>query len=45
MKIHHFTIPARDPQRVARVLGELLGAEGYKVTNGPPHASFKRPSA
>jgi len=26
MKIHHFTIPARDPQRVARVLAELLGA-------------------
>ena len=27
MKIHHFTIPARDPQRVARVLAELLGAK------------------
>lgn len=26
MKIHHFTIPARDPERVARVLAELLGA-------------------
>ena len=26
MKIHHFTIPATDPERVARVLAELLGA-------------------
>lgn len=26
MRIHHFTIPARDPERVARVLAELLGA-------------------
>jgi len=26
MKIHHFTIPAREPERVARVLAELLGA-------------------
>jgi hypothetical protein len=26
MKIHHFTIPAQDPGRVARVLAELLGA-------------------
>lgn len=27
MKIHHATIPARDPERVARVLAELLGAK------------------
>jgi catechol 2,3-dioxygenase-like lactoylglutathione lyase family enzyme len=26
MRIHHFTVPARDPQRVASVLAELLGA-------------------
>src|SRR5262245_10535188 len=26
MRIHHFTIPARDTERVARVLAELLGA-------------------
>jgi catechol 2,3-dioxygenase-like lactoylglutathione lyase family enzyme len=26
MRIHHFTVPARDPQRVATVLAELLGA-------------------
>jgi hypothetical protein len=26
MRIHHFTIPAHEPERVARVLAELLGA-------------------
>ncbi|MBK7401159.1 MAG: hypothetical protein IPJ34_34125 [Myxococcales bacterium] len=26
MRIHHFTLPAREPERVARVLAELLGA-------------------
>lgn len=26
MRIHHFTVPARDPQRVASVLAEILGA-------------------
>lgn len=26
MRIHHFTIPAHDPERVARVLAEILGA-------------------
>lgn len=26
MRIHHFTIPAREPERVAHVLAELLGA-------------------
>src|SRR6185312_9441034 len=26
MKIHHFTVPANDPARVASVLAELLGA-------------------
>lgn len=27
MRIHHFTIPAREPERVARVLAELFGAQ------------------
>jgi catechol 2,3-dioxygenase-like lactoylglutathione lyase family enzyme len=27
MRIHHFTIPAHDPERVSRVLAELLGAK------------------
>jgi catechol 2,3-dioxygenase-like lactoylglutathione lyase family enzyme len=26
MRIHHFTVPARNPERVAAVLAELLGA-------------------
>lgn len=26
MKIHHVTVPAHDPERVARVLAEILGA-------------------
>ena len=26
MRIHHFTVPAQDPTRVARVLAEILGA-------------------
>jgi catechol 2,3-dioxygenase-like lactoylglutathione lyase family enzyme len=26
MRIHHFTVPARDPERVARALAEMLGA-------------------
>src|SRR3712207_5212755 len=26
MRIHHFTVPARDPDRVAQVLAEMLGA-------------------
>lgn len=35
MKIHHFTIPARDPQRVARVLAELLGAKVFPNAHPP----------
>ena len=31
MKIHHFTIPAQDPGRVARVLAELLGARALPL--------------
>ena len=26
MRIHHFTVPAREPERVARALAEMLGA-------------------
>ena len=26
MRIHHFTVPAREPARVAAVLAEILGA-------------------
>src|SRR5215468_8068450 len=26
MRIHHFTVPAHDPKRVASLLAELLGA-------------------
>jgi hypothetical protein len=26
VRIHHFTVPAHDPERVARVLAEVLGA-------------------
>jgi catechol 2,3-dioxygenase-like lactoylglutathione lyase family enzyme len=26
MRIHHFTVPARDPERVAHALAEILGA-------------------
>lgn len=35
MRIHHVTIPAREPERVARVLAELLGAEVIPL----PHPS------
>jgi catechol 2,3-dioxygenase-like lactoylglutathione lyase family enzyme len=37
MRIHHFTIPARDPERVARVLAELLG--GRVIPNPHPQGS------
>lgn len=35
MKIHHFTVPAADPARVASVLAELLGACAVPL----PHSS------
>ena len=38
MRIHHFTIPARDPERVARVLAELLGARVIPLPH--PHGSL-----
>ena len=48
MRIHHFTIPARDPQRVASALAEVLGARvvplphpqgGLLVYSGDPDGS------
>src|SRR5262245_25208078 len=38
MRIHHFTIPARDPERVARVLAELLGARVIPLPH--PHGNL-----
>lgn len=38
MKIHHVTIPARDPETVARVLAELLGARVVQL----PHPEGNR---
>jgi catechol 2,3-dioxygenase-like lactoylglutathione lyase family enzyme len=31
MRIHHFTVPARDPENVAAVLAELLGARVISI--------------
>ena len=38
MRIHHFTVPARDPERVARVLAELLGARVIPLPH--PHGTL-----
>jgi hypothetical protein len=38
MRIHHFTIPAHDPERVARVLAEILGARVIPI----PHPAGTR---
>lgn len=38
MRIHHFTIPARDPERVARVLAELFGAQVVPIPH--PHGTL-----
>lgn len=38
MRIHHFTIPAHDPKRVAGVLAELLGARVVPMPH--PHDSL-----
>ena len=38
MRIHHFTIPARDPERVARVLAELFGARVIPLPH--PHGNM-----
>ena len=35
MKIHHITIPAQDPQHVARILAELLGARVAPMPHPP----------
>src|SRR5436190_4019674 len=38
MRIHHFTIPAHDPNRVAHFLAELLGARVVPMPH--PHGSL-----
>jgi catechol 2,3-dioxygenase-like lactoylglutathione lyase family enzyme len=35
MRIHHFSLPAREPERVARVLAELLGARVVPIPHPP----------
>ena len=37
MRIHHFTVPARNPEHVARVLAELLGARVIPLPH--PHGN------
>jgi hypothetical protein len=37
MRIHHFTVPARDPEHVAAVLAELLGARVIPLPH--PHGT------
>ncbi|SMF38568.1 hypothetical protein SAMN06265365_102424 [Tistlia consotensis] len=36
--IHHFSLPARDPRRVAEVLAELIGGRAYRFTGPLPGA-------
>jgi catechol 2,3-dioxygenase-like lactoylglutathione lyase family enzyme len=38
MRIHHFTVPAHDPKRVADLLAELLGARVVPMRH--PHGSL-----
>jgi catechol 2,3-dioxygenase-like lactoylglutathione lyase family enzyme len=38
MRIHHFSVPARDPARVARVLAEILGARVLPMPH--PHGAL-----
>ncbi len=38
--IHHFSIPARDPARVARVLADLLGGRAYRFPGPLPGAAM-----
>jgi hypothetical protein len=38
MRIHHFTVPARDPAQVARVLAEILGARVIPLPH--PHGTL-----
>ncbi len=38
MRIHHFTIPAHDPERVARVLAEILGGRVIPIPH--PHGTL-----
>ena len=38
--IHHFSFPARDPARVARVLAELIGGRAYRFPGPLPGAAM-----
>src|SRR5712692_3051168 len=38
--IHHFSIPARDPVRVARVLADLIGGRAYRFPGPLPGAAM-----
>jgi len=38
--IHHFSIPARDPAAVARVLAELIGGRAYRFPGPLPGAAM-----
>ena len=38
MRIHHFTVPAHDPKRVANLLAEVLGARVVPMPH--PHGSL-----
>lgn len=35
MRIHHFTVPAHEPPRVARTLAEILGARVVSIPHPP----------
>ena len=38
--IHHFSMPARDPAHVARVLAELIGGRAYRFPGPLPGAAM-----
>ena len=38
--IHHFSLPARDPMRVAQVLAELIGGRAYRFPGPLPGAAM-----
>jgi hypothetical protein len=38
--IHHFSIPARDPLKVVRVLAELIGGRAYRFPGPLPGATM-----
>ena len=38
--IHHFSLPAREPARVAKVLAELIGGHAYRFPGPLPGAAM-----